>query len=188
MTEENTETKGAEEAAKAAAEEEAVDAAEAAKADAGDEIDAELLKDARNPDAVKKAIQAERENAKAAKKAAEDAQAALAAEQKKVKEYEDRDKSEQEKAEQRADEAEKARVAAEKKLLRLTVTSDKKLPAELAEFLQGDTKEELEANADKLLKWAKEEDSVSVDGGARKQTPASKSSPDSMIRQMAGRR
>lgn len=188
MTETTTETTPAEDAAaKAAAEKEAADkAVEAAKADAGEEIDDELLKAANNPNAVRKAIQAERERAKAAKKTADDANAALEAERKKVKDYEDRDKSEQEKAEQRAADAEKKAEQAEARLLRLTVASDKKLPSDLADRLRGETKAELEADADKLLEWAKKEDSVSVDGGARKQA-AAKSSPDSMIRQMAGR-
>jgi hypothetical protein len=188
MTEENAETTGTEEAAaKAAAEKEAADkaAAEAAKAAEADP-DAELLKDARNPDAVKRAIQAERDNAKAAKKAAEDASKEAENLRAKVQEFEDRDKSEQEKAEQRAADAEAKAEKAEKKLLRLTVASEKKLPAELADRLQGETQAELEADADKLLKWAKAEDSVSVDGGARKSTKA----PEDMnarIRAAAGR-
>jgi hypothetical protein len=190
MTEENTETTAADEAAKAAADKEAADkaAAEAAKADVGEEVDEELLKDARNPDAVKRAIQAERENARTAKKDAEDAAKEAEALRAKVKEFEDRDKSEQEKAEQRATDAEKKAEAAEHKFLRLEVASAKKLPAKLASRLTGETKAELEADADELLKLVKEEDSVSVDGGARKAATTSKVDPDDSIRRMAGRR
>jgi hypothetical protein len=191
MTEDTSTDKGGNEDAAATAEAEKA-AAEKATADAAaakaaeTDAEAELLKDARNPDAVKRALATERDNAKAAKKAADDAKAELEAERAKVREFEDRDKSEQEKAEQRASDAEAKAEKAEKKLLRLTVASDKKLPAELAERLQGETKAELEADADKLLNWAKAEDTVSVDGGARK----SSKTPDDMnarIRAEAGR-
>lgn len=175
---------GKTEAEKAAAEKAALDEA-AAKTAEGDP-DEELLKGARNPDAVKKAIQAERESAKAADQKAKDAQAELEAERAKVKEYEDRDKSVQEKTEQRAADAEKTAKEATHKLLRIEVAGAKKLPASLASRLVGETKAELEADADELLKQVKEEDSVSVDGGARTATKAD--SPDSMIREMAGRR
>jgi len=190
MTEENTTPTGDEAAAATAAAEKAAaekatadtEAAKAAETDADDE----LLKDARNPDAVKAALKTERENAKAAKAKADDALAKLAAEEKKVKGFEDRDKTEQEKLEQKAADAEKAKEAAEHKLLRLEVASDKKLPPKLAARLVGDTKAELEADADELLKDVKTEDSVSVDGGARRSTKA----PDdmnSLIRAEAGR-
>ncbi len=188
MTEENAETKASEEAAaKAAAEKEtATKAAEEAAKAAEVDPDAELLKDARNPDAVKRALDAERDRAKSAKKVADDAKAELEAERKKVKDFEDRDKSEQEKAEQRATEAEKKAEAAEHKLLRLEVAAAKKLPSTLASRLTGETKAELDADADELLKLVKEEDSVSVDGGARKSTKT----PEDMnarIRAAAGR-
>jgi len=186
MADENTPAEGSQdEAAKAAAQAEADKAAAAAKAAEADP-DGELLKGARNPDAVKNAIQAEREAAKAAKKAADDANAALEAERAKVKSFEDRDKSEQEKAEQRATDAETKAEKAEHKLLRLEVAADKKLPAKLASRLVGSTKAALEADADDLLKDVKEEDKVSLDGGAR--TPAKV--PEDMnarIRSAAGR-
>src|SRR5690348_554649 len=62
--------------------------------------DNELLKGARNPDAVKKALDAERARAKEAEDRAKAAEAKAAA-------YEDRDKTEQQKLEERATEAEK---------------------------------------------------------------------------------
>jgi hypothetical protein len=189
MTDENANANtGAEDAAakaateKAAADKATAEAAKAAETDADDE----LLKGARNPDAVKNAIQAERENAKVAKKAAEDANAALEAERAKVKQFEDRDKSAQEKAEQDAADAKKEAKEATHKLLRLEVAGAKKLPTSLASRLTGETKAELEADADELLKLVKEQDTVSVDGGARK----SSKTPDDMnarIRAEAGR-
>lgn len=174
-------------AAKAAAEKEAAEKAEAEKKAAEEQSDEdELLKSADNPDAVKKAIQAERANAKVAKKAAEDAAAEAEKLRAKVQEFEDRDKSEQEKAEKRAADAEAKAEKAEKKLLRLTVAGRKKLPVDLASRLQGETEAELEADADNLLKLVKEQDTVSVDGGARRSTKT----PDDMnarIRAEAGR-
>jgi hypothetical protein len=189
MTEDTSTTKtGDEDAAATAAAEKGTADADAAKAaePEADELDEELLKDARNPDAVKAAIKAERENAKAAKKAAEEAQAELDKARAQVKEFEDRDKSDQEKAEQRAADAEKKTTTAETKLLKLEVGLSKKLPVELAELLSGETRQEMEKHADKLLKVVQEEDTVSVDGGVRKTTKA----PDDMnsrIRAEAGR-
>ena len=43
----------------------------------------------------------------------------------------------------------------EKELLRLQVASKKDLPGDLVEFLKGETEQELEASADKLLTYAK---------------------------------
>lgn len=188
MADENTPAEGAEDAAaKAAAEKTTADAAAkegAAKAAEAEEDD--LLKGAQNPDAVRNALKAEREQTKAAKdvakKATEEAEQLRA----KVQEFEDSKKSDQEKAEQRAKDAESKAATAERKLLRLEVGRDKKLPSELSELLSGDTKEEMEAHADKLAKVVKAEDTVKLDGGARK--PA-KGGTDmtQMIRQMAGR-
>lgn len=176
-------------AAKAAADKAAADKAAAdvaaAKIAEGDP-DEELLKGARDPDAVRNALKAERERAKAAKKAADDASAELEVERKKVKEFEDRDKSAEEKAEQRAADAEKKADAAEHKLLRLEVAGAKKLPVPLASRLTGETKAELEADADELLKLVKEEDKVSVDGGARK-SPKEGADMNARIRELAGR-
>lgn len=187
MADDNTPAEGAEDAAEKAASEKA--AAEKAAADAkarASEADDALLKDARDPDAVRNALKTERDAAKAAKDEAKAAKAKAEELAKKVQAFEDRDKSEQEKAEQRAVEAEKKADAAEKKLLRLRVAADKKLPADLADRLQGESQAELEADADKLLKLVKAEDSVSLDGGARK--PA-KTGVDmnANIRRMAGR-
>lgn len=187
MADDNTSAEGAQdEAAKAAAEKQAAEKAAAdAKASAAG-TDDDLLKGARDPDAVRNALKTEREAARAAKEEAKAAQAEAKKLADQVKKFEDRDKSEQEKAEQRAADAEKEASTAKRKLLRLEVGSDKKLPLELAELLSGDTKEEMEAHADKLAKVVKAEDTVSLDGGARKSTKA----PDDMnarIRAAAGR-
>lgn len=127
----------------------------------------EVTSQANDPDAVGKALRSERAKAREAEKRAKAAEA-------KAKQYEDRDKSAQEKADERATEAEKRADAADRKLLRLEVASEKKLPAKLAARLSGDTREELEADADELLELVKEESSssTSFDGGARRTATA----------------
>lgn len=52
---------------------------------------------------------------------------------------------------------EKEKAEKEKELLRLRVASKKDLPGDLVEFLKGETEQELEASADKLLTYAKVE-------------------------------
>lgn len=98
-----------------------------------------------------KALHAERD----ARKAAEDRLKELDV---RIREFEDRDKTEQQKLEERAqtlaDELESARAsiaAAEFNNHRLQVAQTKGIPAELVGRLQGDTREELEADADALL-------------------------------------
>lgn len=148
-----------------------------------DDPDAELLRDARNPDAVRSALKAEREAAAAAKKEAEEARA-------KVKEYEDRDKTEQQKKEEAAAAATKRADDLEAKLLRYEVAAAKNIPLNQAHRLQGSSKEELENDADEFLKSLKTggngggSDS-GFDGGARSDAPAG--SMDELIRRAAGR-
>jgi hypothetical protein len=96
-------------------------------------------------DAGKKALDAERAAKRAAEKRAADAEARLQA-------IEDRDKSEAQKTADRAARAEQAEAAATAKLTRLEVAIDKNVPADLVEFLVGDTREAVEAKADALLK------------------------------------
>lgn len=131
------------------------------------------------PDAVKNAIRRHQEEARKERKRAEAAEA-------KAREYEDRDKSAQEKADQRASEAEKKATALETKLLRLEVAADKKVPSSLAARLQGETKEELEADADELLKQVRPESATDFDQGARG-TAKNDGDMDSMIRRAANR-
>lgn len=144
--------------------------------------DSEVTSQAKDPDAVEKALRSERAKAREADKRAKAAEA-------KAKEYEDRDKSAQEKADQRAAEAEKAAQEATQKLLRLEVAAEKQLPAKLAARLSGDTREELEADADELLALVKSDSSstTSFDGGAREST-ATASDMNAAIRAAAGRR
>lgn len=95
-------------------------------------------------DAGKKALEAERRNARAAAKERD----ALAA---RLKEFEDRDKSEADKAIERAAAAE-ARVAElESQATRLEVAFENGLTPAQAKRLVGSTREELEADAKELL-------------------------------------
>lgn len=66
--------------------------------------------------------------------------------------------------------------------LRFRVALEKKLPAELIDRLQGGTKEEMAADADKLLELVSP--TPSLDGGARQAAPVSDF--DSLIRRAAG--
>lgn len=107
-------------------------------------------------DAGKEALKRERAAAKAERKRAEE----LAA---RVKEFEDRDKSEAEKQAEKLSEAEKRAEEAERSVLIHQVAAKKGLVGDLADLatrLVGSTKEELEKDADKLLK------SVGAQGGA----------------------
>jgi hypothetical protein len=160
------------------------------KGDAGDSVSSEETQSttspdeaavaaADKPDAVKNAIRRHQEDARKERKRAE------AAEQK-AKEFEDRDKTAQEKADAKATEAETKAAKAEAKLLRMEVAGEKKLPVSLASRLQGETKEELEADADELLKQVTPQEATDFDGGPRPGGPA-KTDMDSMIRRAAGR-
>jgi hypothetical protein len=139
----------------------------------------EVAAQGKDPAAVAAALRSERASAREARKKAEAAEA-------KVKKFEDRDKSEQEKAEQRAVEAEQKAKEAEFKLVRLQVAAEKKLPADLALRLQGETKEELEADADALLKLVKTENATTLDQGARSSTSPG-DDMNARIRAAAGR-
>jgi hypothetical protein len=110
--------------------------------------DAALLAAANNPDAVKAALDREREAAKAARKEADDAKA-------KVKEFEDAQLSEQEKKDKEKAEADQRATVAETKALKYEVAAEKGVPLAQAHRLQGTTKEELETDADAFLKDVK---------------------------------
>lgn len=69
----------------------------------------------------------------------------------KVKEYEDASKSEQERLAEQLEEQKRRADMAERTLMRTQVAAAKGLPPKLADRLQGDTIEELEADADDLL-------------------------------------
>lgn len=99
-------------------------------------------------DAGKKALDAERREKRAAEKRAADLEARL-------KEFEDRDKTESTRAIERAEAAEKAAAAAEARALRLEIASEKGLTPAQAKRLVGESREELEADADELLETFK---------------------------------
>lgn len=139
----------------------------------------QIAAQADKPDAVKRAIQAERENARKERDRAEE----LAA---KVKEFEDRDKSEQEKLEERAASAESRASAAEAKLLRFQIAVDKSLPLDLAERLQGKSKKELEEDADRLLDLLKPNGKPSGDPDAGRGEGGEGESFNDVLRKRAG--
>ena len=99
-------------------------------------------------DAGKKALDAERREKRAAEKRAADLEARL-------KEFEDRDKTESTRAIERAEAAEKAAAAAESRALRLEVAAEKGLTPAQAKRLVGESREELESDADELLETFK---------------------------------
>lgn len=70
----------------------------------------------------------------------------------KLKEYEDRDKSETEKLTERSRELESNLTSAELRALRYEIALDKGIPKSIASRLQGSTREEMESDADELLK------------------------------------
>lgn len=117
---------------------------------------------AENPDAVRKALQAERE---AARKARKDADAMAA----RVKEFEDRDKSEQERMAEERDALKSELSPLKAENLRLRVAMEKNLPAELIDRLKGEDREALEADAEELLALVAKTTGArgSVDQGAR---------------------
>ncbi len=125
----------------------------------------EIASQAENPDAVSRAIKAERQAAKEARDRADE----LAA---KVKEFEDRDKSEQERLAEAATTAEREASEAKAELLRLRVATSKNLPPELADRLRGDDEQELAADADRLLKLVGTQAPGPGDGGAREPAEA----------------
>jgi len=98
----------------------------------------------------------------------------------KLSEREEADKSEVEKAQGKATKAEERAREAEAKLMRYEVAKDKEVPAAAVDFLQGNTREELEASADRLLELVKKESGTTpdFDGGAREPAPDPKSPED----------
>lgn len=95
-------------------------------------------------DAGKKALAAEREARKAAEKSAAEYAARL-------KELEQANLSELEKAQRSAKEAQDQLTAITRQNLRNSVALTKGVPADLVEFLSGDTEDEIAAKADTLL-------------------------------------
>lgn len=106
-----------------------------------------------------------RAEAAANRKAAQEAAA-------KIEEFENRDKSEVEKLSSKLAKAEARATAAEASFLRFQVAAEKQIPADAVDLLTGSTREELEANADKLLALTKSgAPAPNFDGGAREPAP-----------------
>jgi len=99
----------------------------------------------------------------------------------KLKGFEDRDKTDQQKLIERAEKAEKAAQEREARLLRHEVAAAKGLPPKWAARLRGDTKDQLEKDADELLKEISP--TPGFDGGPRgRRAPDDKKSLNDFIR------
>lgn len=90
--------------------------------------------------------------------------------------------SEVEKAQRKATRAEQEAAEAKSKLIRYEVAAEKQIPAEALDLLTGNTREELEAKADKLLELVKSRTETDTqpdfDGGAREPAPEPQSPED----------
>ncbi len=85
-----------------------------------------------------------------------------------LKEFEDRDKSETERLSGERDNLKGENGSLAQENLRLRVAIEKELPAELIDRLKGESKEEMEADADQLLELVKAPAKrEGFDGGAR---------------------
>ena len=115
----------------------------------------------------------------ALKKANREAEAA----RKKLKEIEDAGKSETDKLRDEAAAAKKDAADARKEALKLKVGLEKGLPKSLVSRLQGDTEEEMSADADVLLTELKPKaPSGDADGGKRGETPDPSKDMDQVLR------
>lgn len=90
-------------------------------------------------------------------------------------ELEERDKSELEKLTGKVSKAEQAKADAEARLLRFEVAAEKQVPADALDLLNGNTREELEAKADRILQLVKSRNDTDTkpdfDGGPRETAP-----------------
>lgn len=139
-------------------------------------------------------LDVERAKAKIAKanKEAEGLRRRLHEAEQKVSEFEDRDKSELEKLTDQLQAEQKRAQEAQARLLRFEVATEKKVPTEAIDLLSGSTKEELEAQADRILSIAKQESAPapSFDGGARDPAPEPKTpeqAHNDFLLQLAGK-
>lgn len=104
---------------------------------------------------------------------------------KRLQEIEDAGKSAEQRYQEALSAAEKRAAQAERALTRSRVAAKHDL-GDLAEFLTGDTDEELEEQAKRLAKRLKSTPPPSYDGGARSSAPAP-ADMNQLIRQAAGR-
>lgn len=123
-------------------------------------------------DGLRSALGSERSARKAGEKRTRELEARL-------REFEDRDKSESEKLAQRVSESERRAVEAEAHLLRLEVAAERKMPASAVSLLHGTTREDIEAAADALAAYSKDNEKAApgFDGGVRT-TPAESKPPE----------
>jgi predicted nucleic acid-binding Zn-ribbon protein len=121
--------------------------------------------------AGEKALEEWKTRAKAAEAEAKAAKALRA----QLQEYQDKDKSELQKATDRAAAAEKAAAETQRDLLRHKVGIAKQLPAELVGRLQGDTEDEMQADASRLADLIKQNTRPQgdLDQGGRSRSVAS---------------
>lgn len=94
-----------------------------------------------------------------------------------AQELKERDQSEVEKLTTKLTKAEQAKAEAEARLTRYEVAAEKQIPAEALDLLSGNTREELEAKADKILEFTSkttEPPAPEFDGGAREPAPEPK--------------
>lgn len=97
-----------------------------------------------------------------------------------VEEFESANQSELEKLTGKLNKEAEARKAAESSLLRFTVAAEKQIPSDAVDLLTGNTREELEAKADKLLALtqSRPEPEPDFDGGAREPAPEPKTAEE----------
>jgi hypothetical protein len=125
---------------------------------------------AKNPDAVKNAIKAEREARAQAERAARDAAAQLTATQAELQKIQDSGKSEEQKLLDRIANLEKSTTEATQRADRAEIAREYKLPADL---LTGTTRDEMKATAERLKAFVQDQQnqarsaSDGLDGGAR---------------------
>jgi len=142
---------------------------------------------------VEETLDVERAKAKIAKanKEAEGLRRRLHEAEQKVAEFEDRDKTELEKLTDQLQTERQRAQEAQSQLLRFQVAADKKVPPEAIDLLSATTKEELEAQADRILEIAtKPEPPPSFDGGTRDPAPEPKTpeqAHNDFLLQLAGK-
>lgn len=127
-------------------------------------------------DKGKKALAAERRRATLAEKALKDAQA-------KLKDIEDADKSETDKLREETATAKRDLEEANRKVLRAEVGAAKELPRDLWNRLQGETQEDMETDADRLLAIIKPgKPSGDAGGGSRGKPPSTEKDMNEVLR------
>lgn len=105
----------------------------------------------------------------------------------KLSKIEEANKTDLEKVTGERDTLKTAAESAAAEALRLRVALTKQLPAELIDRLRGSTKEELEADADELLKLVKPTGRTSFDGGKGRENDPGPTGMNDILRKAVGR-